>query len=168
MILIGLGGNLPSPVGSAAATLRAALQTFPEEKCFVKKVSPFFHAAPVPASSQPWFINAVAEIETELTPQKILEALLRIERKFGRVRDGHTEKNAARTLDLDLLDVDGKIFSEGGLELPHPRLHERAFVLAPLALLAPHWVHPVSKKNVKALLADLPAGQNIARLPDAL
>lgn len=167
MILIGLGGNLPSVAGDAAATLRAALALFPAQGLTLRAVSGFYRSAPVPASDQPWFVNAVAEIETTLPPPALLSALLDIEKKFGRVRGAGEEKNAPRTLDLDVLDYHGQVHQEPGLVLPHPRLHERAFVLVPLLALAPHWRHPLSGKDVKALVGALPPGQQLQLLPPA-
>jgi 2-amino-4-hydroxy-6-hydroxymethyldihydropteridine diphosphokinase len=110
--------------------------------------------------NQPDFVNAVAEIETSLAPRKLLEELLAIETRFGRAR---TFPDAPRTLDLDLLLYGDRIIAEPGLTVPHPRMHERAFVLAPLAEIAPDAVVPV-KGAVAALLAGC-KGQSVAKLP---
>ena len=153
MIFIGLGANMPSRVGEPAATLHAVLAKLPEHEINVVRVSPFYRSAPVPVSDQPWFVNAVAEVQTALAPTALMQALLQIEKNFGRTRG---TKNAPRVLDLDLLDYDGKILHEAGLELPHPCLHERAFVLHPLRDLAPAWKHPITGLQVAALIAALP------------
>jgi 2-amino-4-hydroxy-6-hydroxymethyldihydropteridine diphosphokinase len=155
MILIGLGSNLPSVEGDSQATILAALKKLDGGKIRVRQVSSFWKTAPVPVSNQPWFINAVAEIETDLPPAAVLARLHEIEVAFGRER---WEVNAARTLDLDLLDYHG-LQQAGPPTLPHPRLHERAFVLLPLRDIAPDWLHPVSGKNLAELLAKIPPEQ---------
>ncbi|MBI3419535.1 MAG: 2-amino-4-hydroxy-6-hydroxymethyldihydropteridine diphosphokinase [Proteobacteria bacterium] len=153
MILIGLGANMPSRVGTPIETLRAALQLMPEHGIQVKRVSPFYKTAPVPVSDQPDFINAVAEIKTHLDPAKVMQKLLEIEQAFGRQR---TMKNDPRTLDLDLLDYAGQRLKTEFLELPHPRMVKRAFILHPLRDIAPTWKHPVSRETIRALIAKLP------------
>jgi 2-amino-4-hydroxy-6-hydroxymethyldihydropteridine diphosphokinase len=114
------------------------------------------------------FLNAVVALETTLSPAALLAALHAIERRAGRAREGEP-RNAPRTLDLDLLLAGDRILDEGGLELPHPRLHLRSFVLAPLAEIAPAAVHPILHRSIGALLDALPAGgPAVARLPDPL
>ena len=117
----------------------------------------------MPSSDQPWFVNAVAAVDTALGPAALLDGLLAVERRFGRVRKGRWE---ARALDLDLLDYRGLV-RDGTPppELPHPRLAGRAFVLLPLAEVAPEWRHPVTGIAVAALIADLPSGQTAEPLP---
>jgi len=117
----------------------------------------------VPASDQPWYLNAVAEIATELPADRLLAVLHEVEGAFGRVR---STPNAARRIDLDLLDFRGEIApgGPGRATLPHPRMTARAFVLRPLADLAPAWRHPVSRTPIEALVAALPADQIIERL----
>ena len=132
--LIGLGANL----GDALGTLRAAvaeLQRLPG--CRLLRVSSSWRSAPVDASG-PDYCNAVALLSSALRPLELLDSLQRIELAHGRVRPTG-QRNAPRTLDLDLLWVDGVQLDEPRLTLPHPRLHLRAFVLAPLAEIAPHW-----------------------------
>ena len=112
----------------------------------------------MPASDQPWYFNAVAEISANLSADQLLAELHAVEDQFGRVR---SVPNAPRIIDLDLLDFRGEI-APGGLGkaiLPHPRLIDRAFVLRPLADLAPNWRHPVSGASIQALVAALPADQ---------
>lgn len=157
MILISLGGNLGKP----EETLRAALKELAASHIRVAKLSPFYRAAPLPESTQPWFINAVAALETSMPPPRLMQLLFHIEQKFGRVRE---EKNAARMLDLDLLDYNGIILNESELTLPHPRMEARAFVLAPLRDIAPEWKHPVSDKTAAALLAGITGGQKVERI----
>ena len=122
--------------------------------------SRWYTSQPVPPSDQPWYVNGVAAVETALAPMALLEALLAVEAGFGRRR---SVPDAARTLDLDLLDYDGTQCVGERLVLPHPRLHERRFVLAPLAEIAPQWRHPRSGKTAAELLAALPPGQQPVR-----
>lgn len=164
MILVGLGGNLDSPrYGPPRRTLEAALARLDADGIRVVGRSRFWRSAPVPASDQPWFVNAVAAVETALAPRPLLDALLGLERAFGRRR---TVPNAARVLDLDLLAYGGRVSAPGAIPaLPHPRLAERAFVLHPLADVAPDWRHPVTGKSVAALIAALPPGTRAEPLP---
>lgn len=160
-VYVGLGANLDHPkYGPPIATLTAALAELARHGVEIKRLSPWYRSAPVPASDQPWFVNAVAEVATGLPPDALLGELHAVENIFGRVR---SVPNAARFIDLDLLDFHGEIAS-GKAILPHPRMAERAFVLRPLADLAPDWRHPISGVSIGALLAALPAGQAIERL----
>jgi 2-amino-4-hydroxy-6-hydroxymethyldihydropteridine diphosphokinase len=163
-IFIGIGGNLDHPrYGPPRRVLEAALEELGRRGVSVRCVSPWYRTAPVPASDQPWYVNAVAEVATDLPADRLLAMLHEVEEAFGRVR---TVPNAARMLDLDLLDFRGEIAPGGAGQatLPHPRMEGRAFVLRPLADLAPGWRHPASGTPIQALLAALPAGQTIERL----
>jgi 2-amino-4-hydroxy-6-hydroxymethyldihydropteridine diphosphokinase len=155
VILIGLGSNLPSHEGDSRATILAAISALESGNIRVVNSSHLWKTAPVPISDQPWFVNAVVQIETALSPAALLARLHAVEETFGRQR---RTVNAARTLDLDLLDYHG-IQQDGPPILPHPRLHERAFVLLPLQDIAPGWVHPVSGKSLAAMLAAIPVDQ---------
>jgi 2-amino-4-hydroxy-6-hydroxymethyldihydropteridine diphosphokinase len=131
----------------------------------IKAVSPFYETAPVPLSDQPWFVNAVVRIETALPPEALLAQLQAVETALGRRR---AERNAARIIDLDLLVYGDKCHPDGSaLNLPHPRMHERAFVLLPLRDLAPNWRHPESGKGINELIANLKTDQAAWRLLDA-
>ena len=112
--------------------------------------------------SQPWFVNAVASLATDVGASELLAVLQRIETQFGRVR---SERYAARTLDLDLLDHHCQVIETSSLVLPHPRLHERRFVLVPLAEIAPNWRHPGFALTSGQLLAKLGYDQGLERLP---
>jgi len=152
VILIALGANLPSSAGAPAATLRAALGTLRQQNVAVKDVSPFYRSIAWPDPTHPEFVNAVARLETTLAPDALLAMLKGTERAFGRQS---AERNAPRPLDLDIVDYDGRIES-GSPILPHPRLHERAFVLIPLRDIARSWRHPVSGLSVNLLIESLP------------
>jgi len=156
MIFLGLGANLPSRVGPPLATLEAALAALAAAGVKVVARSRWYRTAPVPASDQPWFVNGVARVETGLPPLELLKLLQRTERDFGRVRG---VPNEARTLDLDILDYEGRVEETAALVLPHPRMQERAFVLVPLAEIAPGWIHPRLHQTVEALVASLPGSQ---------
>jgi 2-amino-4-hydroxy-6-hydroxymethyldihydropteridine diphosphokinase len=163
-IFIGAGANLAHPVhGAPRQALEAAFAELGRRGVSVIRVSPWYRTAPVPASDQPWYVNAVAEVVTKLAPDPLLLVLHEVEQAFGRVR---TVANAARTIDLDLLDFRGKTAAggPGRAILPHPRMTARSFVLRPLADLAPAWRHPVAGTPIQALLAALPADQVIEKL----
>jgi len=138
----------------------AAVAQLPAIGVAIVARSPWYLSEPVPASDQPWFVNGVVEIATELPPPELLARLLALEAQFGRERGA---RDAARTLDLDLLDYDGRECSTPDLVLPHPRLHERRFVLAPLCDIVPDWRHPRLGLSAAELLAGLPPGQPIRR-----
>jgi 2-amino-4-hydroxy-6-hydroxymethyldihydropteridine diphosphokinase len=165
VILIGIGSNLAaagfaSPLATAAASLvRLSSAGIP-----VLRRSHWYTSQPVPRSDQPWYVNAVVSVETSLGPIALLDAMLAVEAAFGRRR---AVPNAARTLDLDLLDYDGKRCVGERLVLPHPRLHARRFVLAPLTEIAPQWRHPRLAKTAAELLAALPPGQQPVHAFDA-
>ena len=147
---VGLGSNL----GDREATLRHALDLLARQARVVA-VSSFRETEPWGFEEQPPFLNAAAAIETELPPRKLLDTLISIERELGRVRGG--VRYGPRTIDLDLLLYDELELEEPGLTLPHPRLHERRFVLEPLAELEPALVVP-GRGTVSELLRRLDSG----------
>jgi len=164
-VFIGLGANLSHErFGSPRQTLVAALAELARRGVRTVRVSPWYRTAPVPASDQPWYLNAVAEVASDLPADALLAELHAVEAAFGRAR---TVPNAARPIDLDLLDFNGEIAAGGAgrATLPHPRMAGRAFVLLPLADLAPQWRHPVSGLSVRALIEALPADQVAERSP---
>jgi 2-amino-4-hydroxy-6-hydroxymethyldihydropteridine diphosphokinase len=154
MILVALGANLPGPAGPPLAQCEAALGRLAAAGVAIIGRSRWYESTPVPASDQPNFVNGVVAVGTEQGPVALLGTLHAVEAALGRVRG---IANAARTIDLDLLDYDGLV--RDGDEppiLPHPRLAERGFVLRPLADVMPAWRHPVSGRSVGELLAALP------------
>jgi len=163
-ILIGIGANLPSPRwGTPRMICEAALEELRRQGIGVRARSRWFESAPVPLSDQPWFVNGVALLDTDLAPEPLLEKLHGIERLFGRER---RERNEPRVLDLDLLAY-GDLVRQGPEPpiLPHPRLAERAFVLLPLRDLLPQWRHPADGRSLAELIAALPADQVARPLP---
>lgn len=151
MILIALGANLPFQAGPPAGTLQRALGELERQGVKIARVSSFYETPAWPDPGQPAFINAVAAIETALQPVELLALLHGVETSFGRMRSA---PNAARTLDIDLLDYDGRVITEG-VTLPHPRMAMRSFVLVPLAEVAPDWRHPVTGQAAGELLTGL-------------
>ena len=155
MILVALGANLPTAAyGPPERALAEALRRLDARGAATRARSRLWRTAPVPASDQPDYVNAVARLETALAPEALLGEMLAVERELGRER---RERWGPRTIDLDLLAYDAVVLDAPALTLPHPRLAERAFVLLPLADVAPGWRHPVSGLKVEELIARLPA-----------
>ncbi len=153
---VGLGSNLDDP-GSQLQRAFADLDRLPGTRLLLR--SSLYRSAPVGYLDQPDFVNAVAKVATELTPQELLQALLQIEHNHGRER---TFRNAPRTLDLDVLLYDDLQLHEHGLTIPHPQMHLRAFVLQPLLEIAPDCVIPGAGSAEQALRAC--AGQALERM----
>jgi 2-amino-4-hydroxy-6-hydroxymethyldihydropteridine diphosphokinase len=155
VILIAIGANLPGRDGSSPlATCRAAaeaLRGLPGLR--LAAVSKWYRSAPVPPSGQPDYVNGVVRLEGAADPAALLAYLQAIETRAGRLRG---LANAARTLDLDIIDLNGCVRDAPDPVLPHPRAHLRGFVLLPLADVAPDWVHPRLATGVTALLRALP------------
>jgi len=153
---VALGANLGDPASTVRAAF-GALANLPESR--IVRCSSLYRTAPVGMIAQPDFINAVLALETTLAPEALLDELFEVETRFGRQR---AEKDGPRTLDLDLLLYDNQFIDLPRLKLPHPRLHLRAFVLQPLAEIAPNLEIP-GRGNINSWLPAV-ANQGIARL----
>ena len=149
-----LGSNLPGPYTSREALLEAALKALPAAGLDVVTRSSWWTSAAWPDPMGPGYLNGVAMVRTELSPAATLAALHRVEAAFERVRG---EANAPRTLDLDLV-AHGRTVLEGDLVVPHPRAHDRLFVMGPLAELASAWIHPISGEPAFRLAATARVG----------
>lgn len=160
MILIALGANLPHPrYGAPRETLREALRRLALAGVRLVALSPWYRTAPVPVSDQPWYVNGVAQVETQRTPAELMTLLHGIEADLGRERG---ELNAARPVDLDIIDFNGRISAPGAWPLlPHPRMAQRAFVLLPLRDVTPLWRHPVAGTSLADLIDALPPDEGI-------
>ena len=156
---IALGSNLGEPETKVNAAFEE-LAMMPST--LFAGASSLYRTAPVGFASQPDFINAVACVQTDLSPRALLDALLAVERRYGRVRD---VPNGPRTLDLDLLVYGDVVLDEPGLTIPHPRMHERAFVMVPLAELAPDL--PIGTRGTAADIAKTLDASGIARIDSA-
>ena len=162
-ILVGIGGNLiPEGYSSLQNGLDAAVEMLAEYGISDVQCSSWYQTSPVPKSDQPLFRNAVFSAITNSSPQQLLESLNYIEARIGRVR---SVRNAARVLDLDILDFNAQLVDLENLTIPHPRMHLRAFVLIPLQEIRADYIHPVTKKPIISLINDLPDEQEILRLP---
>jgi 2-amino-4-hydroxy-6-hydroxymethyldihydropteridine diphosphokinase len=150
---IALGANLPSDVGEPADTVRAAIDRLAGAGKVVARSS-LYRTAPVGYTDQPTFVNAAVRLDTQLAPHALLTALMTIEQAFGRDRSRQIPKGP-RTIDLDLLLFDDLVLDSKTLTLPHPAMHERRFVLEPLAEIAPEWVHPILHRTIRELLQPL-------------
>jgi 2-amino-4-hydroxy-6-hydroxymethyldihydropteridine diphosphokinase len=162
---VALGANMPFDGVSGPQLLARAVAAMQAAGLSLRALSGVWETEAWPqGSGQPDYYNAVAELDgAGLEPQPLYAVLSQIERNFGRER---REKWAPRTLDLDVIAMDGFVGAFDSIELPHPRMQERAFVLAPLAELAPEWRHPESGQSVANLLGALPAGYRYRRIGD--
>jgi 2-amino-4-hydroxy-6-hydroxymethyldihydropteridine diphosphokinase len=151
--------SLGSNIGDREAHLRDA-QTRLIVAGQVLKVSSFYETEPVEFTEQPWFLNCAVELETTETPQRLMARILQIEKEMGRDR---VQKKGPRLIDIDILLFDNEIIRSEQLTIPHPAMHQRRFVLEPLAEIAPAVVHPVFNKAIRELLCALPPGQTVRR-----
>jgi len=153
---LSLGSNLED----RAANLRTAISKLAGLGA-VKAVSAFYETEPVGLTSQPWFLNCAAKLDTEKMPRQLISAILNLEQEMGRQRK---QKNGPRIIDIDILLFGTSVIETVGLTVPHPRMHERRFVLEPLAEIAPDLRHPVFKRTIRELRDALSPGQTVRRV----
>ena len=156
MVYLSLGSN----VGDREAHLRDAQDRL-NAVGRVTAVSSLYETEPVEVTQQPWFLNGVIALETSLTPQQLMSAILKIEEAMGRRR---VQKKGPRIIDIDILLFGETILDSEEVVIPHPAMHERRFVLEPLAEIAPEARHPLLKKTILELRNALPAGQTVRKL----
>jgi 2-amino-4-hydroxy-6-hydroxymethyldihydropteridine diphosphokinase len=154
-VYLGLGSN----IGDRECMLREALRRLDSPRLRILRISPIYETEPMDVRAQAWFLNLVAECETDLFPLQLLHRAAQVERELGRRR---LLPKGPRTIDIDILLYGNSQVRTAALEIPHPRFRERRFVLAPLADLAPDLRDPVTRKTIRELLASL-AGQTVKR-----
>ncbi|HNQ81192.1 MAG TPA: 2-amino-4-hydroxy-6-hydroxymethyldihydropteridine diphosphokinase [Candidatus Aminicenantes bacterium] len=154
---LGLGGN----TGDRFANLEAAVRRLREEGVRIIGRSSIYRTEPVGLRNQPWFLNQALKVETRLSPEQLLKTAKAVEAGMGR-KPGR--RNGPRPIDIDLLLAGKRNVRTAGLQIPHPRLAERRFVLVPLAEIAPRAVHPVLRKTIRSILRDCPDASAVRRL----
>jgi 2-amino-4-hydroxy-6-hydroxymethyldihydropteridine diphosphokinase len=156
IVYLSLGSN----VGDRAANLNSAIERL-RALGKIEKVSSFYETEPVEFVNQPWFLNCAVTLDTEKMPKQLLAGILDVEQQMGRRR---TQKKGPRAIDIDILLFGTSIIDTKGLTVPHPALHERRFVLEPLAEIAPDVRHPVFKRTIRELRDALPPGQAVRKV----
>ncbi len=158
---IGIGSNLGDKIANCEKAISEIL-TFDRNKLVSR--SSFYHTKPIGYTAQDWFVNGVIKIETDVDPFDLHRTLKGIEVKLGRQKTFFA--GGPRVIDLDLLFFDDRIIETKDLQIPHPRLHERQFVLIPLSEIDHDFIHPVLKKTVGELLNEIQEDQGVERLPE--
>lgn len=156
IVYLSLGSN----VGDRAANLNSAIEQL-QALGKIEKVSSFYETEPVEFENQPWFLNCAVKLDTEKMPKQLLAGILDVEQEMGRRR---TQKKGPRAIDIDILLFGNSIIDTKGLTIPHPAMHERRFVLEPLAEIAPDVRHPVFKRTIRELRDALPPGQAVRKV----
>jgi 2-amino-4-hydroxy-6-hydroxymethyldihydropteridine diphosphokinase len=156
LVYLSLGSN----VGDRTANLQTAIARL-SSLGKVVAVSSFYETEPVGFAAQPWFLNCAVKLDTEKTPEELLAGILGLEQEMGRRR---VQKNGPRTIDIDILLFGDSIIKTKGLIIPHPAMHQRRFVLEPMAEIAPDVLHPVLKRSIRELRDALPAGQIVRKI----
>jgi 2-amino-4-hydroxy-6-hydroxymethyldihydropteridine diphosphokinase len=156
--------SLGSNVGDREAQLREAQARLGAAGKIVA-VSSLYETEPVDFTEQPWFLNCVVGFETEQTPEELMTSILGIEQEMGRRR---LQKKGPRTIDIDILLFGENVVDSPDVTIPHPAMHQRRFVLEPLAEIAPDAIHPLFKKTIRELLNALPAGQTVRKFGSGL
>jgi 2-amino-4-hydroxy-6-hydroxymethyldihydropteridine diphosphokinase len=159
-VYLGLGSNL----GDRAANLAAAVEKL-RALGDVTVVSEFYETEPIEVADQPWFLNAALALETELMPRQLMGRILALEQAMGRKR---MQPKGPRLIDIDVLLFGSSVIETPQLTVPHPRMHERRFVLEPLAAIAPDARHPIFKRTVRELRDALPKDAGVVRPPKRL
>jgi 2-amino-4-hydroxy-6-hydroxymethyldihydropteridine diphosphokinase len=157
-VYLSLGSNL----GDRAANLREAIQKLADIGNVVT-ASSLYETEPVELTAQPWFLNCAVKLDTEKMPRQLISAILSLEQSMGRQRK---QKKGPRIIDIDILLFGSSVIEIPSLTIPHPKLHERRFVLEPLAEIAPDARHPVFKRSMRELRDALPPGQTVKRLAE--
>jgi len=158
MILLSLGSNLPSKFGDSKNTILKCYEFFNNNDIKILKKSSFYETFAVPNKSDPKFVNSVISVETRFSPEELIKYILKVEEKFDRKRE---QINAPRTCDIDIVDFNSEIiniFNKNiSLEIPHPRLEQRSFVLYPIREIDKNWKSPLSGKKIDQLIENLDA-----------
>jgi 2-amino-4-hydroxy-6-hydroxymethyldihydropteridine diphosphokinase len=156
LVYLSLGSN----IGDREQHLRDAIGRLQDKRRLVSGSS-FYETAPVDFTDQAWFLNCAIALETTETPEQLMEAILQIEQQMGRQR---VQSKGPRLIDIDILLFEDRVHESDALTIPHPAMHQRRFVLQPLAEIAPEVRHPVLQETIAKLLAELPAGQSVRKL----
>jgi 2-amino-4-hydroxy-6-hydroxymethyldihydropteridine diphosphokinase len=156
-IYLSLGSN----IGERAQNIALAIDLLPSHGVRVVKESSMYETEPVDLRAQEWFLNCIAEVETNLSPQDLMQVLLKIERSMGRER---LVPKGPRIIDMDIVLYGAEIVKEPHLEIPHPRMADRRFVLAPFAEIAPEMIHPILKKTIRQLLGETTDHSEVRRI----